>query len=134
MNNSKKLSFLLVSSIIGLPIVAQESTPQLKNRVAAVALLDIIDHADEVENLLVTTYNSLSPAEQQQIVTTLLNIFTTILQSTQTTHAQTTTNIQATTPTTAVSNQTASTTTATTPNTQTTSTATSTAPTITISI
>ena len=100
MNRSKRLSFLLASSIIGLPLCAKESTPQLKNRVIAAALLTIIDHADEIENVLVTTFNSLPPAEQQQIITTLLNIFMTILQNSQTTPAQTTTTTQTTSPST----------------------------------
>jgi hypothetical protein len=96
MNISKNLLLLIASSTIALSSVAQESTrqskSQLKNkRVPAAILFSVINDSKEIENLLVTTYNSLPPAEQQQIVTTLLNIFMTILQSSPATPAQTTT-------------------------------------------
>ncbi len=104
MNISKNLLLLIASSTIALSSAATESThqskSQLKNkRVPAAILLSIINDSKEIGDLLITTYNNLPSAEQQQIVTTLLNMFMTILQSSQTTPAQTTTQPSTITPT-----------------------------------
>ena len=111
MNSSTKLSLLLASSIIGMHAFAQESTTvsagaQRVAPLAAATLMSTIRDVEEIKNVILTAYSSLPPAEQQQIMATLLNIFVSTLQNTQTTTTTQATQTTSSTPTTNTNNQT----------------------------
>jgi hypothetical protein len=81
MNNSTKLLFLLTCGIIGQTFTQEKNHKAAP--LAAIALIGAIKDAAEIKDLIITAYNSLPPAEQQQIVNTLVNLLLTSLQASQ---------------------------------------------------
>jgi hypothetical protein len=97
MNHSKKLLFFLLIGIVGHTLTKEYS--QKVAPLAAATLMNIISDTAEIKNLIVTAYNSLPPAEQQQIIATLVNLLLESLQKPQpTTNTQAATVIQPTNP------------------------------------
>jgi hypothetical protein len=88
MNNTTKLLFLLACGMVG-----QAFTQEQNHKVAplaAIAIVSALKDASEIKDLIITAYNSLPPAEQQQIVNTLVSLLLSSLQTPQTANTQTT--------------------------------------------
>jgi hypothetical protein len=83
MNNATKLFVVLTCGIVGQAFTQDKNHKTVP--LAAIALIGAMKDAAEIKDLILTAYNSLPPAEQQQIVNTLVSLLLTNLQAPQTT-------------------------------------------------